>query len=135
MFRRTVLVSRLALTLAAGLLAACSSAGPPRPSGSSPDVLSAREIEKSGVTNAYDAVRKYRANFLSYRGETSMQANRSNPLPNVYLDGARYGDLAALRTIPVGQIAYIRLYRAYEAQQRFGAGNMGGVIEVVTPRQ
>jgi hypothetical protein len=30
------------------------------------------------------------------------------------------------------QIATIRLYRSWEATTKFGAGNMGGVIEIIT---
>jgi hypothetical protein len=53
----------------------------------------------------------------------------------VFVDGVPYGELAALRNISARQVGQIRLYRAWEAQQKFGSGNAGGVIEVTTRLQ
>jgi hypothetical protein len=75
-----------------------------------------------------------RANFLSYRGETSLNNRSSQPYPTVYVDGQPYGAIASLRTIPASQVATIRLYRSSEATTKFGTGNMGGVIAVTTRR-
>lgn len=90
------------------------------------------EIVASRATTAYEAIQKLRANFLTYRGETSLNKSRSTPYPTVYLDGQEFGPISILRTIPASQVATIRLYRAWEATTKYGSGNMGGVIEVST---
>ncbi len=98
---------------------------------SSDDVITEAAIQRVHAVNAYDAIVKIRANFLSYRGKTSLLGT-SQPDPTVYLDDVLYGAMSTLRTIPAEQVASIRLYRAGQASTKFGAGNMGGVIEVDT---
>jgi hypothetical protein len=90
------------------------------------------EIVASRAATAYEAIRKLRANFLTYRGETSLNKSQSTPYPTVYLDGQEFGPIAILRTIPASQVSTIRLYRAWEATTKYGSHNMGGVIEVST---
>ena len=99
-----------------------------------PQLITQDQIEHSQAITAYDAIQKLRANFLSYRGETSLNNRGSQPYPSVYLDGQPYGAIASLRTIPASQVATIRLYRSSEATTQFGTGNMGGVIAVTTRR-
>jgi outer membrane receptor for ferrienterochelin and colicin len=95
------------------------------------DVITAEEIDASQTYNAYDAVKKLRGNFLSYRGRTTL-ANTSSPYPIVYVDEQAYGPIASLRNIPANNVESIRLYRAWEAATRYGSGLMGGVIAVYT---
>jgi len=90
------------------------------------------EIVASRATTAYEAIQKLRANFLTYRGETSLDKSKSSPYPTVYLDGQEFGPIAILRTIPASQVSTIRLYRAWEATTKYGSRNMSGVIEVST---
>lgn len=97
-----------------------------------PQIITEDEIVASRATTAYEAIQKLRANFLTYRGETSLSKSRSTPYPTVYLDGQEFGPIATLRTIPASQIASIRLYRAWEATTKYGSRNMSGVIEVST---
>jgi hypothetical protein len=52
----------------------------------------------------------------------------------VYLDNTRYGDANSLRQISVSSIAAVRYFSASEAQQKWGSGHPGGVIEVLTKR-
>jgi hypothetical protein len=115
-----------------GLLFACS---PPRLGpglvGDS-QLITEDEIEASRAATAYDAIQKLRANFLSYRGETSLNKSTSNPYPTVYVDGQEFGPLSSLRSIPASQVAMIRLYRSWEATTKFGTGHPGGVIAVTT---
>ncbi|MEO8578415.1 MAG: hypothetical protein ABI556_17015, partial [Gemmatimonadales bacterium] len=85
----------------------------------------------SSSASAYDVIKKLRGNFLSYRGRTSVK-NTSSPDPNVYVDEQAFGPITALRTIPASQIAFIRLYRSWEATTKYGNGNMGGVIAITT---
>ena len=92
------------------------------------------EIDALNAANAHEVIQKVRPNFLSYRGETSISNSRSDPYPNIYVDGIAYGPVGTLRTIPATHIATIRLYRSWEATTRFGLGNMSGVIEITTKR-
>jgi hypothetical protein len=99
--------------------------------GASADVITEDDIARVHARTAYDAVAKIHANFLTRRGETSL-LNTSNPEPNVYLDDVLIGSATALKGIEASVVATIRVYRAWETPIRFGAGNMGGVIEVYT---
>jgi outer membrane cobalamin receptor len=90
------------------------------------------EIEASRAPTAYEVIQKLRANFLTYRGETSFDRSKSQPYPTVYVDGQEYGSVGMLRNIPASQVSTIRLYRAWEATTKFGTGNMGGVIAITT---
>ena len=90
------------------------------------------EIEASRAVTAFDAIQKLRANFLRYRGETSLDRNKSQPYPTVYVDGQEFGPIGSLRSIPASEVATIRLYRSWEATTKFGTGKMGGVIAITT---
>ena len=120
----------LALILAAILACARPQLGPGAMSNS--QFISEDEIAASRESNAYDVIHKLRANFLSYRGETSLDKSRSAPYPTVYLDGQEFGSISILYNIPASEISSIRLYRAWEATTKFGTGNMGGVIAITT---
>ena len=97
-----------------------------------PQVITEDQIEASRGATAYEVIQKVHANFLSYRGETSLNRNSSRPFPTVYLDGQEYGPISTLANLSASQIATIRLYRSWEATTKFGTGNMGGVIAITT---
>lgn len=97
-------------------------------------VITEKEIVESQALTAYDAIVKLRGNFLTNRGKTSILGN-SPTVPTVYLDGQMYGNISTLKNISARQIASIRLYRAWEATTKFGASNVGGVIDVITKTQ
>lgn len=120
--------------LAAGMVALSGCTAPQQHVGSSVDsqIITEDEIEASKAPTAFDAIQKLRANFLSYRGETSLNKKSSQPYPTVYVDGQEFGPIASLRSIPASQVATIRLYRSWEATTKFGSGNMGGVIAITT---
>jgi outer membrane cobalamin receptor len=103
------------------------------PTGGNRDVITEDEIAATSATNAHEVVQKLRGNFLSNRGKTTI-LGKSSPTPVVYVDGVRYGEIASLRNITCTTIQSIRLYRAWEAQQKYGNDVMGGVIEVTTKR-
>jgi outer membrane cobalamin receptor len=126
---RVVFIALSALGLA------CASPGGSR-SGARADsqIITEDEVEASRAMTAYEVIQKLRANFLTYRGETSFDRSKSQPYPTVYIDGQEYGQISSLRNIPASQVATIRLYRSWEATTQFGAGNMGGVIAVTTRR-
>jgi hypothetical protein len=120
-----------AMALAAALFACSAPHLAPREAVDS-QLITWEEIEASRAPTAYEAIQKLRANFLSYRGETSLDRNKSQPYPTVYVDGQEFGPLSTLRNIPASQVATIRLYRSWEATTKFGTGNMGGVIAITT---
>ena len=124
--------ARILAVCTLALAVSCGSAGVSRAPGVfNSQLITQDEIVASRATTAYDAIRKLRANFFSYRGETSLR-NTSSPFPTVYLDDQEFGAIASLRTIPAAHIATIRLYRAWEAGTRYGTGHMGGVIAITT---
>ncbi|HEV7837873.1 MAG TPA: TonB-dependent receptor plug domain-containing protein [Gemmatimonadaceae bacterium] len=127
-----MLVSRWSLALVPAILLGCT---PPRlGSGeiANPQLITEDQIEASRATTAYEVIQKVHANFLSYRGETSLNRSTSRPFPTVYVDGQEYGPISSLSNLSASQIATIRLYRSWEATTKFGTGNMGGVIAITT---
>ena len=104
-----------------------------RPTGGDRDVITEEEIAATSAINAYEVVQKLRGNFLSNRGKTTI-LGKSSSTPIVFVDGVRYGEIPSLRNISSTTVQSIRLYRAWEAQQKYGNDVMGGVIEVTTKR-
>lgn len=113
---------------------ACTPARPGPNEIANSQLISEDEIEASRAPTAYEAIQKLRANFLTYRGETSLNRKQSQPYPMVYVDGQEFGPIASLRNIPASQVSTIRLYRSWEATTMFGTGNMAGVIAIATRR-
>ena len=125
--------SRIALLIGmAGALVGCTTPKIPPADPLDTRIITQEEIEASQTATAYDAIQKLRANFLTYRGETSFTKQNSQPYPTVYVDGQEYGPIGILRSIPASQVATIRLYRSWEATTKFGTGNMSGVIALTT---
>jgi hypothetical protein len=96
------------------------------------DVITEDEIVASRATTAYEVIHKLRANFLTNRGETSLNRNQSNPYPTVYMDDQEFGPISVLSSIPAAQISTIRLYRVSEANAKYGTHNLSGVIAIFT---
>lgn len=99
---------------------------------SNSQVITEDEIIASRGSSAFDVIHKLRANFLTYRGETSFNKQASSPYPTVYVDDQEFGPITTLNTIPAAEISMIRLYRAWEANPRFGTHNLSGVIAITT---
>ena len=95
------------------------------------NLITEDEIAASHSANAYDVIHKLRGNFLSNRGTLTFYGEAS-PMPTVYVDEQRYGDINTLVAISAEVIASIRLYRSWEATTRYGMNNMGGVIAITT---
>lgn len=95
-------------------------------------VITEDEIVASHATTAFEVIHKLRANFLTNRGETSVNRNQSNPYPTVYVDDQEFGPISTLSSIPAAQITMIRLYRVSEANARYGNRNLSGVIAIST---
>ena len=126
------MIRTLRLALLALSLAACTHASN-APAGGRENEITEDEIEASGAITAYEVVQKVRRNFLTDRGKTTILGS-SPSKPTVILDGVPYGELSSLRNISARQVAVIKLYRAWESQQKFGNGYVGGVIEVTTKK-
>ena len=120
------------MSAAAIILIACSPSRPGFGRISNSQLITQEEIEASRGSSAFDVIQMLRPNFLTYRGETSMDRRRSTPYPMVYLDGQMFGPIETLTTLRAMQISSIRLYRSWEATTKFGMGKMGGVIEIKT---
>ncbi|HEX8849879.1 MAG TPA: hypothetical protein VF761_10140 [Gemmatimonadaceae bacterium] len=103
----------------------------PRPGAYDSNLITEDEIVASRAGNAYEAIHKLRANFLSDRGMTSF-FNPTAGMPTVYVDNQRYGDVRILMSIPAEVIATIRLLRSWDATTLYGTGNTGGVIAITT---
>ncbi|HEY5022716.1 MAG TPA: TonB-dependent receptor plug domain-containing protein [Gemmatimonadaceae bacterium] len=113
-------------------LSACSSprlAPDLRPN---PQLITEEEVVASLATTAYELIHNLRPNFLSYRGETSFDKRTSTPYPNVYVDDQPFGTVSILQSIPASDVSTIRLYRSGEAMTKYGTGNAGGVIAIIT---
>ena len=111
------------------VIVACTHAG--QKGGRDSNVISEAEIDASGGSTAYDVIQKVRSNFLSDRGKTTIMGAAPNK-PSVFVDGVHFGEISALRSVSARQLTSIRLYRAWEAQQKYGSGFVGGVIELTT---
>lgn len=95
-------------------------------------VITEDEIVASRASTAYEVIHKLRANFLTNRGETSLNRSQSNPYPTVYIDDQEFGPISTLASIPAAQITMIRLYRVSEANAKYGTHNLAGVIAITT---
>jgi hypothetical protein len=114
---------------------ACSSpssnaSGAPKPG---PNLITADEIARVNVQNAYEAVQKLRPAMLRQRQVATANAQASGELL-IYMDNNRLGDVDQLRQISASSIAAMRYFTASEAQTKWGSGHPGGVIEILTKR-
>ncbi len=102
--------------------------------------LTAEEIaEKPEITNAYDAVRVLRPNFLRVRSSGSWRtesgAGPGARGPVVYLDEMRYGGVSDLRNLRVDELVEIRFITANEAIVRYGNGHEYGALLITSTRR
>ncbi|MEA2761170.1 MAG: hypothetical protein QOD47_454 [Gemmatimonadaceae bacterium] len=122
------------IILLAGLVTALSvSCAPPTTERASRDsnVITSAELQASQATNAYDAVRRLRPNFLNSRGPTSLNGAGAG-YARVYMDRVLFGDLNSLKTLSVNGIREIHYYNGPDASGRFGLDNVSGAIEVIS---
>ena len=126
--------ARWLLPLFFAALSACSSPRVATPRGPDPQLITEEEVVASAGTTAFEVIRNLRPNFLTYRGETSLDRRTSRPYPNVYVDDQVFGQISVLHSIPASDVSSIRLYRSWEAMTKYGTGNAGGVIAISTRR-
>lgn len=126
------------LGLAAGLvLAACATAGstPGAASGiRDRNVITQQELAAENSTTVYEAIQHLRPEMLRTRpaDQSSSLTQSSGYAVNVYQDDNKLGDISVLHGMPLGLIREIRYLNASQAMQRFGSGNPGGVILLIT---
>lgn len=116
------------------LLLACATKSPVARGSADSQLITEEEVEASKAVTALEVIQKLRSNFLTYRGETSLDRRKSRPFPTVYIDGQEFGPIGSLGIIPALQVSTIRLYRSWEATTMFGSENTGGVIAITTRR-
>lgn len=110
------------------VLSACAPAGQayaPRDSSR----ITRLEIEQTQVSTGYELVERLRPAWLRTRGQGSMLL--ASPI-RVYLNGAPYGELAALTQIPANEIQLMERLGSSEATRRFGTDHVNGAILVST---
>jgi hypothetical protein len=101
--------------------------------GRNADIISEAEIaQQSGVTNAYDLIRRLRPNFLRNVQRSSLRANPSAPL--VRLNNQVLGEPTQLRGIEVSLIQEIRYYSIVEAENLWSGDRGRPVIAVTTKK-
>ena len=76
-------------------------------------------------------VQEFRPNWLRSRGVISIHDQSAGDV-RVYLNGVATGGVNRLREIRAEEVRELRHLGAAEAQQRYGLGHGGGVIEVWT---
>jgi hypothetical protein len=122
--------SRSILILLSAAAIACA---PPSGTRSARDsnVITRQELDASVARNAYDAVQNLRPTFLRSRGTQTFDPTVSTQAA-VYLDGQRYGDITALKSMNVDAIEEIRYLNPSTATSKYGTNHTAGAIEVTT---
>lgn len=125
---RTALGAGLA-AMSIGWLAACATMSV-RQDPAEENYLSGEELAGSNSRTVYEALERLRPQWLTSRGPVSA-TDPTLARPNVYMNGARIGDLDYLRQVNVIDVGGVRFWTAAEASARFGMGNPRGVIEII----
>jgi hypothetical protein len=101
--------------------------------GGDPMVVTEDQIALLRSTDAYDIVAQTHGDFIHSRGRESTNPYVP-PIPvHIYVDDTFYSaDINSLRDINSDVVSEIRFYQSYEAEYKFGSGNIGGVIQVIT---
>ncbi|MFO8099986.1 MAG: hypothetical protein R6T83_10260 [Salinibacter sp.] len=120
------LASLLILVLSAVSFVGCATTQ--GASGGSQNVITQEEIQDvSGISNAYNLVRRLHPQWLEKRGRSSV----SNPGDVVvYVNGSRQGGPSALREVDVIDVETIRYLPPDRATMRHGSGHDNGAVEV-----
>jgi len=130
-------VRQTVLSLMLVVLAAGSAHGQDKKPRKDRNLITQDELEKAGVMNLDQAVRRLRPAWLSNRGAVSITGGATvtkEQAMAVYVDGARRGGISELQMFPMEQVKEIRFFSVDEAVGRFGGDNPFGAIEVVTKK-
>ena len=133
---------RLLLTVLTTFAGAC--AGAATSGGSAPrrdsSVITAEDMTKVQATNLYDVVRRLHPEWLNQRTAATVgslnNAAPAQPIDvQVFIDSQHVGTSETLKQLVVSTTSSLKYYTAAEAQTRFGAGNLNGVIQVIMTKQ
>jgi len=120
------------LALLAAATACASGAGPEtgplRRSGDA-DRLTRDDVMATHTSDAFEAIRVLRPNWLRKRGQMSVTQDSDI---QVYLDHVQLGGVEMLRSIPVSTVGSVQFLDAASATQRWGTGHVHGAILVTT---
>ncbi|MEP6692014.1 MAG: TonB-dependent receptor plug domain-containing protein [Gemmatimonadaceae bacterium] len=95
-------------------------------------VVSGDEVRLTNASDLYDALRQLRPGIFISRGKNTPEegAIGTAPLPIVYIDGVRKGDVTALHQVQITSVRDVRILSGTEATQRFGTGHVAGALLV-----
>lgn len=142
----SIRLKHLLMSTLAGVVfaAACASGGASASSGDNASKssaprrdrynITADDMKDLQVTTLYEVVQRLHPEWLTSRTSAgpSARVNAGEGDVQVYLDTQRAGGVDMLKTLQIGSAASLRFYPPNEAQSRFGNGNNGGVIQVVS---
>jgi len=111
--------------------AACASTGQQPGTGGDENVISTEELRAAQITDLYSYIQAHRPRWLERRYGLTFNEAQSYPL-TVFMDNSPAGGVDQLQTISTTSVAEVRYYSPTDAEARFGAGYIAGVIQVVT---
>lgn len=112
------------------LVLGCSVAASSGNSSAQRNVITREQIQELGVLTAYDAVRRIRSIWLRPR----VSSTGTPPAVRVYMDGVYVGGVQYLENVRIDVIQRLVYYGPSDATTKWGTGNSGGAIEVITRR-
>ncbi len=92
-------------------------------------VLTEEDLAPYPQESLHDTIRRARASWLRRRG-----GSERVEVVQVYVDGARLGDISTLQSIRTSEVARVEYMNGGDATTRFGTGHGGGVIQVTMRR-
>lgn len=96
----------------------------------SPEVITKHELSKTHGLTVYEAVTRFRPNFLNPAMSRDVAGVAHKPV--VYVDGAFAGDASVLRQMSADIVMEVRYVRPREAVTRHGDVSRGGEILIYT---
>ncbi len=102
----------------------------PRPS--TRGTITRADLDRTLYTSAHHAIESLRPTWLYHQGNATI--SNPDPLPIVYMDGVRSGDLQELRLLSAEDVDTIRRLSPSDATTRYGTGHLAGAIDVRTRR-
>ena len=126
------MLSRPLVPLCVAMLAISPLAAQEKPKSSS-NLITAEEIERAHVNNAFEAVQLLRPRWLRVREVLSLPGsgegdNMQMQQIHVYIDERDKGDVEFLRTIPVETIYTLRYMSTNEVGARYGPSSGPGIV-------
>ena len=128
----------------AATLSSCATPGYHPPATTRTDIITAEEIAHSSSTNVWDLLRKRarmynfaedrygRPRFITTKRGRSTITLAGSDTPLVLVDGARLGDVSALRDMPTDAVESIELQSGINGTSSQGTGAVAGVIYIHT---